>query len=542
VAEGVPLNDGFGGWVTWSRLPDVAIDSVDAQRGPQGEAFGSDALGGVIRITPANGRARSFRFDGEAGSFGTGSLDLAAGGRSHGVAFFGAASWFDTNGTIPLEPASQGPVDQPTDTHWANGFGRVEIGKSKRHLTFAGWGGSERRGNGTVLQRNDSSGGTFTTSFDSAMKEFTVAARLAVTPNHFYQTFTTVAAGRATETLTQAQTIDATTTRAVFEVSHQIPMKGLVMARAGLNRAHADFDVATATATTTQVLRDDSQAVSVQADVAPWSSRLAIGGGIRHEWRAAPTSADANKGATVGRLTASLSQQGPFTFRGSIATSHRWPTLNELVRGFQAGSVITNPNPDLKPERAVSFDGAAVLQRGRTQVSVGGYHAVVNDAIANVTLSSGKTIIRQRQNAGEAHATGLEVDGDQRLGSHLVVRGSLTVVNARFVNSLEAALEGNKLPQIPKVSGALDVAVTLPHGIGGSVVWHDVSSQFDDDRNTFLLARASQVDARVTGRVKHVGWMVTGENLFDSRIEVGKTPLVTLAPGRAARAGISLRW
>jgi hypothetical protein len=68
-----------------------------------------------------------------------------------------------------------------------------------------------------------------------------------------------------------------------------------------------------------------------------------------------------------------------------------------------------------------------------------------------------------------------------------------------------------------------------------------VSSQFDDDRNQFELAPATQVDLRVAGRASAIGWYLVVENVGDAKIEVGKTPLVTLAPDRAVRIGVNWR-
>ena len=74
-----------------------------------------------------------------------------------------------------------------------------------------------------------------------------------------------------------------------------------------------------------------------------------------------------------------------------------------------------------------------------------------------------------------------------------------------------------------------------------SGVWRAVSSQYDDDRNSFLLAPAYQLDARVAGRIKALTWFVTLDNALDNRIEVGKTPLVTVAPPRTVRVGVTWR-
>ena len=39
LADGVPLNDAFGGWVYWDRVPQIAIDRIEVQRGS-----GSDSV------------------------------------------------------------------------------------------------------------------------------------------------------------------------------------------------------------------------------------------------------------------------------------------------------------------------------------------------------------------------------------------------------------------------------------------------------------------------------------------------------------------
>ena len=50
LADGVPLNDAFGGWVYWDKVPQVAIDRVEVVRGSGSELYGADAVGGVVQI------------------------------------------------------------------------------------------------------------------------------------------------------------------------------------------------------------------------------------------------------------------------------------------------------------------------------------------------------------------------------------------------------------------------------------------------------------------------------------------------------------
>src|SRR5262249_56562425 len=46
LADGVPLNDAFGGWVYWDKVPQVAIDRVEVERGSGSDLYGADAIGG----------------------------------------------------------------------------------------------------------------------------------------------------------------------------------------------------------------------------------------------------------------------------------------------------------------------------------------------------------------------------------------------------------------------------------------------------------------------------------------------------------------
>ncbi len=544
MLDGVPLNEGFGGWVTWERLPAGAIDQVSIQRGPAGDVFGSDALGGVVRLVPFGGARASAQVTGETASLNTRTLGVSGGGPAGRVALFGAANWFDSNGFVPLEPVSRGVVDAAMDTTWTNGYGRGAVNTSAGRFTFSGWGGRDNRGNGTVLQRNRSHGGTGTASFEGVAGGTTMAVRVSRGSNWYEQTFTAVVASRATERLTSTQQIDTDMTRAVAEVSRAIP-RGQIMARASLSRTASAFSTiipattTVASTTTTRDLRDDNQSLSAQAAIAPVAA-LTLTAGVRHEWRYAPLADSTSKEATVVRGTAAWRLNDTISVRGAAATSHRWPTLNELARDFAAGSTTTQANANLLPERARSLEGGMDLTSHRQKLTVTVFRSVVHDAIANVTLSQvGSTIVRQRRNAGDAHSAGVEIDGEVS-ASIVRLRASMTFLDAHFRNSQEAALEGNWLPQVPKTSIAVTGDVLLPRQHVASIVIHNVSTQFDDDRNAFQLAGATQVDLRLAARWRLIGWQLSVENVGDARLETGKTPLVALAQGRAVRFGLTL--
>jgi vitamin B12 transporter len=279
--------------------------------------------------------------------------------------------------------------------------------------------------------------------------------------------------------------------------------------------------------------------VSVHAGWSPRES-LSIGAGIRGEWREAPRASSGRDSATVGHVSASWRLTPRVVLRGAASSSHRWPTLNEMVRNFQVGAVLTRANPNLLPERARSAEAAVAVSGRGWHASAVGFWSMVDDAIANVTIQSGP-IIRERRNAGEAHVKGVELDFDVRPFPAVTIRASVLVVDSRFRQSLEPALEGNWLPQVPKVSASISGDARLTPWASASFAWRALASQFDDDRNVFQLAEARQFDVRVRLGTSTLFGDLTVENAADARIEVGRTPLVTLGPGRTFRVRATWR-
>src|SRR5437763_8080707 len=74
--DGIPLNDAFGGWVYWGRVPRAALDRVEILRGGASDLYGSAAMGGVVQFVR---RQSGVALDLSAGTerTGTGSLFAA---------------------------------------------------------------------------------------------------------------------------------------------------------------------------------------------------------------------------------------------------------------------------------------------------------------------------------------------------------------------------------------------------------------------------------------------------------------------------------
>src|SRR2546430_9839662 len=127
LLDGVPLNDGFGGWINWGRVPDT-IERIEVVPGGSSNLYGTWAMGGVVQILteqPAPGehvravsRAGNLNTYTESlsGRYGTDRIGLSLGYR-----------WFHTNGFITVPAYQRGPVDRTDDSRHENFAGTLRI-------------------------------------------------------------------------------------------------------------------------------------------------------------------------------------------------------------------------------------------------------------------------------------------------------------------------------------------------------------------------------------------------------------------------------
>src|SRR5207237_8054426 len=119
IADGVPLNDPFGGWVYWRAVPLLAIDRIEIVPGGASALFGDFGLGGAVQLVsrPIDGDRLEAVLAG--GSLGTGRAAVRATARAagFGVALGGEA--FPSGGCTPT--AAPDAVAPPASGHHGRG-------------------------------------------------------------------------------------------------------------------------------------------------------------------------------------------------------------------------------------------------------------------------------------------------------------------------------------------------------------------------------------------------------------------------------------
>lgn len=549
LADGQPLNDPFGSWVYWNRVPQAAIDRVEVVRGAAGDLYGADALGGVIQVVTFDpGRSR-LRATLDAGSRDTAraSLFLAAPLGAWAATFAGEAH--ATEGAPIVARSDRGPVDVAAGTDYVTGFasaGRVAgAWRAVARVSAAG----ETRDNGTPLQVNDTTWRQVAIDAGGVSGAGVWSARAAAGRQRYYQTFTAIAADRATERLTTEQWVPARFASGGAQWSRQIRSASLVVG-GDLRRIEADLRERRFTAAGVPLGPFESGGIETSGALygrlgLAAGRATAVVGARADLWRSDPHDPALPAHAVrffSPRVSVAWQATPALALRGALARAHRTPTLNELHRGFRQGNVVTDPNPRLDPEHLTSLEGSALLTTPRLSMRVTGYWSQLDDVVANVTVSVTPALItRQRRNADTARARGLEVELDYRPGANLRVSFVAVASESRFHRTpSQPAIEGNRLPQTPRYqlgagmiyTGRLATVSVQARGVG---------AQFDDDQNAVALEQFGVVDLAVSrsiGRGVHLA--LAAENPFDVEYATGRTPVRTVGWPRTVWAGVRL--
>ena len=142
-----------------------------------------------------------------------------------------------------------------------------------------------------------------------------------------------------------------------------------------------------------------------------------------------------------------------WTFKGSVGVANRFPTVSELYQAVTTGTVLAVPNPNLKPERALSSELSAEKDWADGSLRVSLFDEHVHNALISQTGTLNGLPATFVQNIDRTRATGVEVVGDQRdvLIKGLELSGWVTYLDAETVKDpVLPAADGKRLPQLAR--------------------------------------------------------------------------------------------
>lgn len=550
--EGIPLNDPFGGWVYWGRIPLLDVERVEVMRGGASDLYGNAAMGGVVNIIRRR-EGPALEVEASFGSLETTDGSIAVRGESDDWRYGISANHFDTAGYVTVDRRVRGAVDRPAtsehnviDLDLARDFSGGSV-----FVRLTGF--DEERGNGTLLQVNETEARQVSVGADSLAAVGSLQLRLFASKQDYFQTFSAIAPGRAIETLTREQRVPSDSSGFSLLWSGGTGRLTFLSGVEG-RRVDATNDETAITAggisRTVTSARQDVAGAFVEALV-PIGAKSVATAGIRFDrWE----NGDAVRRSSGGelrfeersdrawspRLTLLHHANSHLSLTASAYRSFRAPTLNELYRPFRVGNVLTLANDRLSAETLTGVEAGASWELGpAAAVRLNLFRMEVDDPVANVTLAVTPSLItRQRQNLGRTATEGAEVESEWRAGRWSLAAGYLYSDAAVEANDEDPSLVGLRVPQVPLHQGTLRVGWRSARA-GGALEGRCASRQFDDDRNELALASFCTADGRIDLTLgRGLGLFLSGENLTGANVETGRTPLLTLGPPRQWRAGV----
>ena len=584
LLDGVPINDPFGGWVYWSKMPLESIERIEVVRGGAASVWGNYAMGGVINIITTHPTGRALTAVAEGGTHGTANMVVSGSERWGPLGLTLEGNYFRTDGYQIVKANQRGPIDINADSEHGTFNGKLEYSLSPDATLFLN--GSffdETRGNGTPLSNNTTdaghvgSGAAFSLA-DGSHCKLTVFADLQT----FTSTFSSQAPNRQSEQPASNQfDVPTTAVGAAAEWSKQVHAAHMLAGGADFRwidgENNEDFRFINNQFTMRRRAGGTQEFVGAYVEdlFTPAERWLVSAAGRVDLWRSLDgsrierslqdgsltmdrTFPDRNRGLFSPTLSVRYDATDRLAARAVFYQGFRAPTINELFRPFRVRNDITEANGSLDPERLLGGEAGLEYRAPTLATGLTAYWNDIRDPIANVTIGSGPGTVqpcgtvpqggvcRQRQNLGRARVQGIEVDAEYSPLPFWSLAAGYLFSHTEVLSAPNAPdLEGQRLPQVPNHELTLKLGYTNAALLSAAVQVRYVGDQFEDDRNSLRLGDFAVVDfslARRITRWAEVFFQI--ENLLDRTYEVGKTAdgLITTGAPLLAHGGVRLQF
>jgi len=474
LSDGFPINDAWGEWIDWGRVPKGMLDRVEVVEGGTSSLYGNGAMGGVISFfsRPLAPGAADMMVEG-------GSRDIRHGYVSAGVPVYGAITanvsgdYLQGGGYNLIDPSRRGTIDVPSGIVQRNLYSRLTFAPSARFSAFvAGHKFGDNRNVGTPLSYQTRDQGDLDLGVDfGSYSTGLLSVRAWDGKQDEHQRATAIrAGGRSAEDSSVVAAIpshdwgaSAMWTRGGLLGLESFSLGGDYRHMQG-NYDEADFNTAcpgvNCGSISRRILSGGDQALSgvfAQAIAAPLSPlRIELSARV-DQWNntngqsvdasaGAVTYADRSKSSFSPRLGVRYQLLSSLSFHGAAYRAFRAPNLAELYRKQITPTQITVPNPDLAPETALGRE-AGLDWQPVNWLQVKGTYYVADYRNFNVptTIPSSSnpgcgtvTTCRQRLNINASRSTGAEGYVAIRPLSQLLISGSVNYDDDRQQSGIAA--------------------------------------------------------------------------------------------------------
>jgi len=555
LLDGIPLNDGFGGWVNWTKIPYRNIERIEVVRGGNSSLYGTYAMGGVINVLTRPAAGQRIELEGSYGTQETGQAHAYASETLGDTAIAMTYDYYNTDGYEVVAEAERGPID--TNSYSKHTNLQFEL----NHAFDSGASAWVR----TNLFRDQRNVGTPLSNNSRDAWDFALGSKLAPADwgdvkfsffsslQDFDNANVTVAADRASETLALTQDIPAFDVGASGQWSRSFDWLDS-FAAVGIDFRHTqgenretiiDLPIPGIESSTAKG-RQNALGVYAEMSFYPLPKLEALASVRLDYWQnygasraevGGPTTlfADRSEVEVSPRLSLGYDLEGPFSIRGGVYRAFRAPTLNELYRGFYAGNTPFRPNAELKPELLrIGGELGVDFNRNGVRASLTGFWNELDDTIAfvfNFVPPPGVSFL-QRENLVSTRSRGFEFESEFDLGAGWTLAPSYAFTDStitKFPDRPERV--GNWLQDIPRHQVAVILTYANPKWVNLMVRGRYLGKRYANDSNTQELASFGVLDLSASRKVgEHWEVFVMAENILDEEYAASQT-------GNIARIG-----
>jgi outer membrane receptor protein involved in Fe transport len=601
--DGIPVNDPFGGWVYWTRVPLMSVEQIEITEDAASSLYGNYAMGGVINILTARPTRRTIEARPQYGNHNTPKFDFFASDRWNNVGAAIEGSVLDTDGFPIVAENERGPIDNNASVTYNNLTGKVEYDPSARlHATVRASRFSEDRSNAKIGEVNDTLWTAASGSVRALMPDnSTLQGQLFFDNSDAHFTFLAVPNGsttRDTVRLTVDQRVPVTAIGGAVQWSKIVGTKNVFTAGVDLRRTDGDSEEDVYGAVTPAVPGPDGVTLpsrlvtrriaggtqrsvgafvsniytptnqlvlTLSARADSWTNyqghrfenSVSTGLPTANNADALPDKSDT---ALSPRVAALYHVNSRLTGWAAFNSGFRAPSLNELYRQFSIGLLVTRANDQLGPERLLGGEaGVNVALAQNLTARATWFDNRVKNPVSNITIG---TNLQQRQNLGRTRIHGVQSDVEYRFTTMLRVTAGYIYNQAKVTDGgvENADLVGKYLAQVPVHRGSFQVSYTNPKYVNLAIAAQFAGLQYNDDQNQQSIPGPTQVaagydDIALAGLPGYATWDATAsrnfgrnlqvffgvQNLTDAVYFVQTNPSTTGTP-RLFNGGVRIRW
>lgn len=583
--DGIPVNDAWGEWIDWGRVPKGMLDRVEVVEGGTSSLYGNGAMGGVISFFSRPMSPGSVRLTLEGGERGGQHISAAAGVPLVGALSASVSGDYQSGGGYTLlDPRKRGAIDHRSEIIQRNSYLRLNYAPSARLNAFAtGHLFGDNRYTGTSLsfqsrqQQHVDAGVDWLTERAGAL-----ALRAWDGRQDEHQRSAAIRSNSSTCTTpstTPRQCEDSSVTAdipshdwgASAVWSRSTPVRYVEMFSVGADYRHyaGNYDELNFNTTcpgancgkqTRKVWSGGQQALSgafVQAIAAPTAPlRIELSARLDHWTNADGQSVDATAGTTrypdssktavSPRLGARYQLTSTLAVHGAYYEAFRAPNLAELYRKQVSATQITLPNPYLKPEKAEGKEVGLQWQPA-SWIEMKGTWYVANYRDFNVPVTlgtSGGITTRQRLNVTRTRSKGGEAYLALRPLPSLFVSGSVNYDDARIAAGPAGTVVGAHVNRVPSPKQVIRATWSSARFGNYTGIWRH-------EGHTTTLQGAwldpfTVVDLQANREiVRGMSGFVSLENVGNTQYQVnlsgsGANTLISYGMPRTLRAGVTV--